>query len=46
MIQRRELPCALGSWPIWPCTFVASTTLCRFVWASALPTISSDSPNE
>jgi hypothetical protein len=44
-IQRRELPCMLGSGPIEPCAFVASTTLSRRP-SSAWPTISSDSPAE
>ena len=46
MIQRRELPNSFGSSPIVPWTFVASTTLSRRPPASALPTISSDSPRE
>ena len=45
-IQRRELPNSLGSSPIVPWTLVASTTLSRLPPASALPTISSDSPRE
>src|SRR5215210_1421071 len=45
MIQRRELPYWLGSSPIVPWTFVARTTSSRRP-ASALPTISSDSPRE
>src|SRR5947207_10326027 len=45
-IQRRELPNSFGSSPIVPCTLVASTTLSRRPSASALPTISSDSPRE
>ncbi len=46
MIQRRELPWALGSSPIWPCTLVASTTWSLRPPARALPTICSDSPCE
>src|SRR5277367_2113129 len=46
MIQRRELPNWFGSSPIVPCTLVASTTESRRPPASALPTISSDSPRE
>jgi len=38
-IQRRELPWALGSSPIWPCTLVASTTWSLRPPARALPTI-------
>src|SRR4051794_19735971 len=45
-IQRRELPCWFGSSPIAPWNFVASTTSSRRPPASALPTISSDSPRE
>src|SRR3954471_18650002 len=45
-IQRRELPYSFGSSPIRPWTLVASTTLSRLPPASALPTISSDSPRE
>ena len=44
MIQRRELPCRLGSSPIAPWNLVARTTSSRRPPASALPTISSDSP--
>ena len=45
-IQRRESPNWFGSSPIVPWTLVASTTLSRLPPASALPTISSDSPRE
>ncbi len=45
-IQRRVLPNSFGSSPILPWTLVASTTLSRRPPASALPTISSDSPRE
>ena len=44
MIQRRELPCRLGSSPMAPWNFVARMTSSRRPPASALPTISSDSP--
>jgi len=44
-IHRRVFPNSFGSSPIFPWTFVASTTLSRRP-ASALPTISSDSPRE
>src|SRR3954467_451134 len=46
MIQRLELPNSFGSSPILPWTLVASTTWSRRPPASALPTISSDSPRE
>src|SRR4051794_8933349 len=46
MIQRRELPLWFGSSPIAPWTLVASTTSSRRPPASALATISSDSPRE
>src|SRR3954469_2740328 len=46
MIQRRELPNWFGSSPMRPWTLVASTTFSRRPSASALPTISSDSPRE
>src|SRR3954463_10647641 len=46
MIQRRELPYSLTSSPIVPWTLVARTTLSRRPPASALATISSDSPRE
>jgi hypothetical protein len=46
VIQRRELPNSFGSSPIVPWTLVASTTLSRLPPASALATISSDSPRE
>src|SRR2546426_6692414 len=46
MIQRRELPAWLGSSPMPPWNFVASTTLSRRPSPSAFPTISSDSPRE
>ena len=45
-IQRRELPNSFGSSPIEPWTLVARKTLSRRPPASALPTISSDSPAE
>src|SRR5215208_6416725 len=45
-IHRRELPNSFGSSPILPCTLVARTTSSRRPPASALPTISSDSPRE
>ena len=45
--QRRELPNWFASLScILPCAFVASTTESRRPPASALPTISSDSPRE
>ena len=46
MIQRRELPWALGSSPMGAWTFVASTTRERSTVASAFPTMISDSPAE
>src|SRR4051812_5257785 len=45
-IQRLVLPNSFGSSPILPWTLVASTTSSRRPPASALPTISSDSPRE
>jgi hypothetical protein len=46
MIQRRELPRWLGSSPIGMWTLLASTTSSRLAPASALPTMTSDSPCE
>ena len=46
MIQRRDAPPRFGPSPIGAQNFVASTTLSRRPPASALPTISSDSPAE
>ena len=46
VIQRRVFPNWFGWSPIFPWTFVASTTWSRRPPASALPTIRSDSPRE
>jgi hypothetical protein len=46
MTQRRELPVMFTSAPMDAWAFVARTTLSRSIPASALPTISSDSPRE
>ena len=44
--KRQELPCALGSSPMLPCTFVATITRDRSTVERAFPTITSDSPCE